>query len=519
MSNFKYYDTFKLKNMNRIRRITAKRQNQKFFKQQDQLYGYLLNINGYPLDKIQKEVVFSDDKYTMVIAAAGSGKTTTMIGKIKYLIKVKNINPQDILAISFTNESVNSLKLALEKNDIHNANVLTFHKLALSFINVKNVVDDNYLEYIIKEYIYSNYYTYKKNILCKAFKKSNYEQIVNDINQEARILLKAINRCHANDYKICDFIKAERRIIHKLFFKRLNLLSMLYIIMDIYYTYQEEKNSTNSFDFDDMIIEATDIVKHSKFNYKYIIVDEYQDTSLIRVNFLKEIIKKSNAKLLVVGDDYQSIYKFNGCDLNIFLGFNKYFPNPKIIKLQNTYRNCQELIQISQRFILKNPYQIKKKIKSTKSFKHPVKVIYYNKTNKNLKFKQLIEHLNNSDYFILGRNNYDIDTFSIDNLKYLTVHKSKGLEKDYVIIINLENSLYGFPNQVKELEIEKILFLNKQSFTFDEERRLFYVALTRAKKEVFLFVDKNNPSPFVKELLRDNKSIEILKKNSKMSSS
>ena len=128
-----------------INRASAYQNNKKYLKEQDKLYHELLdNINGYPLDKYQRKVVYSNEDHTIVIAGAGCGKTTTMIGKIKYLINVNKIAPEDIIAISFTNESANSLKNALENNNIYNVYTSTFHKLALNYVDKQNIVSDNY---------------------------------------------------------------------------------------------------------------------------------------------------------------------------------------------------------------------------------------------------------------------------------------------------------------------------------------------------------------------------------------
>ena len=461
----------------------------------------LLTINGYPLDKEQRKVVLSEDKYVMVIAGAGAGKSTTMIGKIKYLISIKKIKPSDIVAISFTNESVNSLKESLLENKVCDVLVTTFHKLALSFIDKSNIISDNYLEYIIKEYLLSNKYNDKKAIILKAFNINSYSFVEDNVGVYVKQLTKIINNCHTNNYQIKDFLLALKKINHKPFWQRLSLLSMLYIIMDIYYLYIEEKESIGSYDFDDMIINATKNISNYSLSYKYIIVDEYQDTSLIRVRLLQEIIKNCNCKLVVVGDDYQSIYRFNGCDLNIFLNFKKYFKKPKVFKLKNTYRNSQELIDISKKFILKNPYQIKKKLISNKHLLKPIKIIYYNDYNKERKLTSLVNDIKkqSDNYLILGRNNFDLKNITNKDYKYLTIHKSKGLEADNIIIINLIDSSYGLPNKVRSTPIEKVLF-HKEDYPYDEERRLFYVALTRTKNYVYLFVDKNNKSVFIKEV-------------------
>ncbi len=505
MSNLKYYSIDEIKKMNIIDKIKAKKRNQSYYKQCDKKYGHLLIINGYPLDSYQKQVVFSKEKNTMVIAGAGSGKSTTMIGKIKYLIKVDKIKPEEIVAISFTNESVNSLKESLEKNEIFDVNVTTFHKLALSFLEKQNIVSEGYLEYITKEYLYMNNYTNKSIIILKAFNLINYDSITNNVDYYSKSIIKIINNCHTKNYQAKDFLTARKKI-NRHFYHKKQLLCFLYIIMDIYYLFEEEKRAIGAIDFDDMIINATIKVKDGNINYKHIIVDEYQDTSLIRVNLLKEIQKKCNCSITVVGDDYQSIYKFNGCDLNIFLNFKKYFSNPKVFKLQNTYRNSQELINISKWFIIKNPYQIKKKLVSNKHLDRPIKIIYYNDYNKEKKLLKLLSHLKKyGNVLILGRNNFDLSMITSQNLNYLTIHKSKGLEEDNIIIINLEDSLYGLPNKIIDLPIEKMLFSSNNSYPYDEERRLFYVALTRTRNYVYLFVKKNNESIFIKEIKKNLK--------------
>ena len=456
-------------------------------------YGYLLdNINGFPLDKHQRKVVFCDKQNIIVIAGAGSGKSTTIIGKIKYLLNILNYKPNEILCISFTNESVKSLKNSLEKNNIFNINVMTFHKLALNILNNKfKIIESTYLEYIIKEVMYE----YDKNT--------------------QKLILTIINLYKAQNLNYKVFYKIPKKYFN-----------ITILILKIIIEYEKEKKSIAAIDFDDMISIATKTVTHNP--YKYIIIDEYQDSSLIRVNLIQKLIKLNNAKLLVVGDDWQSIYRFSGCDINIFLNFRKYFKKIKTLKIINTYRNSQELINVASNFVMKNPYQIKKKLKSFKNNSKPIKIFYY----KNNKSQALLKLINNIDskkeILILGRNNFDIKQYLNSDLyleknilivknqpnykiKYLTVHKSKGLESDEVIIINLENELYGFPAQIKETKILKYFQTSQSTFKNGEERRLFYVALTRTKNNTYLLVNKKNPSIFVTELIKGySKFIEFI---------
>lgn len=270
-----------------------------------------------------------------------------------------------------------------------------------------------------------------------------------------------------------------------------------------------------------MIFYATNHVHENGIQkkYKYVIIDEYQDTSYVRFLLIKEILLKTKAKFMVVGDDFQSIYRFTGCDLSLFLDFKKYFPDASIKKIENTYRNSQELIKIAGNFVMKNKKQISKNLKSSKHLINPIQIIYYTDICKT--FSLLIEKIYNETkkpILILGRNNKDINQILNKNFKvtesnqiiykknsniflyYMTTHKSKGLEEENVIIINLENKFLGFPNQIKDDEILRLVSKKFEKYPFSEERRLFYVALTRTKNYVYLLTPCKNKSIFVSEL-------------------
>ena len=131
---------------------------------------------------------------------------------------------------------------------------------------------------------------------------------------------------------------------------------------DIYRIYLEELHSNFRIDFDMMIDNASLVVEKygMKKYYKYIIVDEFQDTSIVRYKLIKSIIDECDSKLLCVGDDFQSIYKFSGCTMDLFVNFKKYFLDGKVLYMNKTYRNSLELVRIAYHFIIKNPYQLSK---------------------------------------------------------------------------------------------------------------------------------------------------------------
>ena len=443
------------------------------------------------MNEKQQEAVLSLNN-TLLIAGAGSGKTYTIINKINYLIDNNIYKKDEILVISFTNESVLDIKNKLK----HDIDVKTFHKLGLDLLKDPNikVVPHNYLDYIINEYFNSYAKDNKKtNIIVKRIlRETNYSEF-------KRLILTFINLYKSNysniDYLLNLYLKSH--FITKAYLK---------IILQIYTIYENELSSQGYLDFNDMIIKATNKVlsKEIKTKYKYIIIDEFQDTSLIRFNLILSIINTNNAKLFAVGDDYQSIYRFSGCDLNTFLNLKKYLPDLKIINLDYNYRNNQSLINIANNFILKNKKQIKKNTICLKDSYKPIKIIFYKniQTIINIVTSNIDTHI-----IILGRNNKDKETFKVmesEQIRYLTIHSSKGLEDDNIIIINLENKPDSLPSKIKNHHLIDLI-IPKDTYPFEEERRLFYVALTRSRNNVYLLVPYNNPSLFIKELIKDHK--------------
>ncbi|MDD2208464.1 MAG: UvrD-helicase domain-containing protein [Bacilli bacterium] len=431
---------------------------------------------------------------TLVIAGAGSGKTSTIVGKVNYFIDNKIYEPEEILIISFTNETVNSLK----KKVNYNLDIKTFHKLALDIISNKNkinIVSSNYLSFIINEYFNSFALDNKKaNIL--------YKRIINYIDiSNLKVLIENFINIYKSNYNSINYLinlYKKSFFIDKIYYK---------FILDIYLIYQRDLESTLSLDLNDLIIKATQLIskRKKKTKYKFIIIDEFQDTSLIRFNLIDALLKENDAKFFVVGDDYQSIYRFSGCDLNLFVNFKKYYPNTKVIYLNHNYRNSSELIKITSDFIMKNKRQLKKNTICHKNIVKPIKLNFY--VDKRTVVNKVLKHIQGHT-LILGRNNRDKEQFNVmdsENMRFLTIHRSKGLEEDNVILLNLENSVVGFPSKIKnERIISKIL--NTEYLMYEEERRLFYVALTRAKNYVYLLVPKNNYSVFIKELIKDFKT-------------
>ena len=295
------------------------------------------------------------------------------------------------------------------------------------------------------------------------------------------------------------------------------------ICKDIYAFYRNQIDSRGKIDFSEMINLASNYLQQtSLFKYRYVIVDEFQDISNSRLNFLRRILDHGRAKLLAVGDDWQSIYGFNGSNVSSTSEFSKLFPTAKILTIPRSHRLSLKSADISSSFIMKNPHQIKKSIVGSSQVDAPLKFVYYTQ-NKPEALATALDFIGRTapagKILILARNNFDIEEYlnkeflTMDknrgihysrypdlDIGFMTIHASKGLEADHVIVLNLEIGKYGLPNLYEPDPIISRLSGCQDSFPHAEERRLFYVAMTRAKRYTILLVNPNQPSIFASEI-------------------
>lgn len=445
------------------------------------------------LDENQIKAVISESKSLMILAGAGSGKTTTVAAKIKYLVKYKNIDPEKILVISFTNKAVSELDDIVNKEFKLNVKVNTFHKLGYELLKKEyqgyNLIEDKekVVNNIVNSYNLNNIdqSLYKYIDAPYLIKKLKLLNMYKNINPNLLNKLKSyLNR------SIYQFKDNKEGRAYKKFYCDINNEYLIY------------KQNNKLIDFDDMINMPNPI----ESNYEYIIVDEYQDIAKDRYELINKI--SLNKTLIVVGDDWQSIFKFANSDVNIFYDFLKR-KNVELIKIINTYRNSQELINIAGSFVMKNEKHLKKELISNKHLMNPIKLIKYKNITKEL--TKVLDSIKETDrILILGRYSFDINLILNKNyqyinnkivskkhpnlnIDYLTVHAAKGLGYDQVIVINMKKGKYGFPSQKKDLPF----VINDID---EEERRLFYVAITRTKNYTYLLYPNKNKSEYIDEL-------------------
>ncbi len=312
------------------------------------------------------------------------------------------------------------------------------------------------------------------------------------------------------------------------------------ICYQCYLAYMTELKNTNSIDFEDMINNASNILENKiesgeKLAYDYIFVDEYQDISLQRFDLCERLSKCSNAKIIAVGDDWQSIFRFSGAKVELFTKFEEMMGYANVLKITKTYRNSQELIDIAGGFVMANNEQIKKELKSNKSISDPVLLMSYKDTydkedtDKPIdrmcqaieKSLDMIVKTNGKDGSVLLVGRYGFEGFQLGNqskyfsfnngiirsikypdlkITYLTAHSSKGLGYDNVIIINGKDAILGFPSKIVDDPVMKLVIKDTEDIEYAEERRLFYVALTRTKNRVFIITPIHRPSKFILEI-------------------
>ena len=357
--------------------------------------------------------------------------------------------------------------------------------------------------------------------------EQEYQEIVQRDKHKEKVVLELvmafINLLKAN----CKTIEQVADTARKLNDGR-NLFIIENMVKPFFTAYQSELTKRGEMDFTDAILRATDLCNGGQYllKYKYIIVDEFQDISFDRYRFLMSLRSQSPlGKIFAVGDDWQSIYRFSGSDMGLFSDFAKYFGFTTLCKIESTYRFAQPAIGISSAFIQKNKSQVKKKVKSPrKDMTTTIMFEGYNEDNdlaESVASKIKTVPFDKSVY-ILSRYAFDFAIFrnagygyrehdrnievTIGNRKVrcLTVHQAKGLEADYVFLLKCDSDIYGFPSMISDDPVlEYLLSQQEESVEFAEERRVFYVAITRAKINTTIFYRSSRPSVFVDEIIDD----------------
>jgi DNA helicase-4 len=300
--------------------------------------------------------------------------------------------------------------------------------------------------------------------------------------------------------------------------------AFLEIFEPVFAAYQERLGKR--IDFEDMIVRATEHVEAGRYQspYRHLLVDEFQDISMGRARLLRALKDQhADARLFAVGDDWQSIYRFTGSDIHLMRNFASQFGGRfsqaqdihRTVDLGRTFRSVDKIALPARRFVLQNPSQIEKTvITASIADTAAIKVAFYARVQDGAALQSALQEIarasaGQTSVLLLGRYHHvqpkNLSALSACHPKlsvhFMTVHASKGLEADHVVILRASAEKMGFPSEIVDDPLLELVLPEPEQFEHAEERRLFYVALTRARKTVTILADRDKPSPFARELL------------------
>ncbi len=442
------------------------------------------------LNKEQYLASRPDRGVSLVIAGAGTGKTRILVEKVKNIISEGITDPKSILILTFSAKAAQEIKERVEYGVGKGAESITsgtFHSFCLGFLR------DN-------SSVFLDRYGFER--FPEVIDKEEKDKLRRDL------LRGLIDRFLGLPVNVVSGLLESTGRLEKRIFRKLERIGIIKEADEFNKQFNVYKISNNLIDFGDMMNYTIDLLANDNSireqtiaKYRYILVDEFQDTSEDNFRLLKLILPDSKRSLFMVGDDWQSIYAFRGSSIDYIVKVKKYFNEAAIYKLIHNYRSRKEIVKLSNNFIRKNRYRTGKKLKAVKgkggtvknyctaSLEEEAEMIagIIKKQSENTKY-------NSNDIAVLYRNNWQGSYISrkLDPIikeypvKLMTMHASKGLEFDTVIIAGISDDV-----------------IPDASCDIEEERRLFYVALTRARDNLYILHRKSadgNLSAFAEEL-------------------
>ncbi|MGK9172745.1 DNA helicase IV [Yokenella regensburgei] len=487
------------------------------------------DIESSPLNPAQARAVVNGERSLLVLAGAGSGKTSVLVARAGWLLARGEASPEQILLLAFGRKAAREMDDRIRER-LHTEDITarTFHALALSIIQQggKKAPTISELESntSAREALLTS--TWQRQCAEKKSQANGWRQWLseeldwalpegdfwNDKKVQKRIagrLDRWISLIRMHGAGQAEMIEAAPESIRALFSKRIKLLSPLLK------AWKAALKAENAVDFPGLIHQAVAVLEKGRFvsPWKHILVDEFQDISPQRAALLAALRRQnSETTLFAVGDDWQAIYRFSGAQLSLTTAFHDAFGEGDLCALDTTYRFNGRIGEVANGFIQQNPHQLAKPLNSIRAGdKNAVMLLADDQLD--ALFDKLSGFATPDDRILVLARYHHSKPVSLDkaatrwprlNLDFMTIHASKGQQAEYVIVLGLHDGQDGFPAPARESLIEKALLPVPEDFPDAEERRLLYVALTRAKKRVWVLFDKANPSRFVEALKKQN---------------
>ncbi|ERK18549.1 DNA helicase IV [Pantoea sp. AS-PWVM4] len=483
---------------------------------------FFSTVETTPLNPSQCEAVVNGEDALLVLAGAGSGKTSVLVARAGWLLQRKLAQPEQILLLAFGRQAADEMNDRIQSRLGESAiQARTFHALALHIIregsNKQPVISK--LESDSKARRQLLIESWREQCSSKKAQASGWRQWLQEelewdvaegpFWQDDKLAQRLASRLErwlglmrmhggAQAAMIADVPEEQR----DQFSKRVKLMA------PILKAWKSALKDEGAVDFSGLIHQAIAILDKGRFisPWKHILVDEFQDISPQRAALLTALRQQNKrTSLFAVGDDWQAIYRFSGAEMSLTTAFHHYFGEGDRCVLDTTYRFNDRIGEIANRFVQQNPHQLRKPLNSlTKGNKKSVILLAQEQLEALL--DKLSGYVKPDERVLLLARYHHLRPEVLDKAKtrwpklhldFMTIHASKGQQADFVIVLGLHEGRDGFPAAARESIMEQGLLPQPEAFPDAEERRLAYVALTRARQQVWLLFDKERPSVFV----------------------
>jgi DNA helicase-4 len=488
---------------------------------------FFRQVESSPLNPSQARAVVNGEDALLVLAGAGSGKTSVLVARAGWLLQRGEASEDQILLLAFGRQAAQEMDERIaERLHTDAITARTFHALALHIIQqgskkaprVSELESDTAARHQLlidswrqqcreKKAQAKGWREWLSDELAWEVPEGEYWQDDRLAKRLASRLDRWLGLIRMHGGSQAEMIAGCPDEVRDLFSKRVKLMAPLLK------SWKSALKAEEAVDFSGLIHQAINVLEKGRFisPWKHILVDEFQDISPQRAALLAALRRQnSHTSLYAVGDDWQAIYRFSGADMALTTAFAHHFGEGDRCALDITYRFNDRIGEIANGFIQQNPNQLAKPLNSlTKGDKKSVtlladdrletlldKLSGYAKPEQRILVLARYHHLRPA---VLEKATTRWPKLNID---FMTVHASKGQQADYVIVLGLQEGKDGFPAPARESVMEQALLPQPEDYLDAEERRLLYVAMTRARHRVWLLFNKKEPSDFVDVLIR-----------------